>query len=166
MTFLVANIFHSRFSSRTRYDSITWYLVCRDPFSLTQTFMASIKPLRPPPPSFGQSCPSLCFVSFFPGCSVDPKWKKTAQMQEEKHKMRTVKWWRLQFFAGLPWWLKFTENVSFNIASEASYVYILSGQKFIKNAKNGQFWLVFVILKLAVKQCYKTRHFLIIPKTK
>ena len=25
------------------------------------------------------------------------------------------------------------------IASEASYVYILSGQKFIKNAKNGQF---------------------------
>ena len=29
--------------------------------------------------------------------------------------------------------------VSFNIASEASYVYILSGQRFIKNAKNGQF---------------------------
>ena len=28
-------------------------------------------------------------------------------------------------------------KVSFNIASEASYVYILSGQKFIKNAKNG-----------------------------
>ena len=34
-------------------------------------------------------------------------------------------------------------KVSFNIASEASYVYILSGQKFIKNAKNGQFWRVF-----------------------
>ena len=33
--------------------------------------------------------------------------------------------------------LKITENVSFNIASEASYVYILSGQKFIENAKNG-----------------------------
>ena len=31
---------------------------------------------------------------------------------------------------------------SFNIASEASYVYILSGQKFVKNAKNGQFWQV------------------------
>ena len=29
------------------------------------------------------------------------------------------------------------ENVSFNIASEASYVYIFSGQKFIKNAKIG-----------------------------
>ena len=31
--------------------------------------------------------------------------------------------------------LKITEKVSFNIASEASY--FLSGQKFIKNAKNG-----------------------------
>ena len=29
-------------------------------------------------------------------------------------------------------------KVSFNIASEASYVYILSGHKFIKNSKNGQ----------------------------
>ena len=35
--------------------------------------------------------------------------------------------------------LKITENVSFNIASEASYIYILRGQKFIKNADNGQF---------------------------
>ena len=33
--------------------------------------------------------------------------------------------------------LKITEKVAFNIASEASY--ILSGQKFIENAKNGQF---------------------------
>ena len=32
---------------------------------------------------------------------------------------------------------------SFSIASEASYVYILSGQKFIKNAKKGPFWRVF-----------------------
>ena len=31
------------------------------------------------------------------------------------------------------------KKVSLNIASEASYVYNLSGQKFIKNAKNGQF---------------------------
>ena len=40
--------------------------------------------------------------------------------------------------------LKITEKVSFNIASEASYVYILSGQKFIKNAKKwsilASFW--------------------------
>ena len=34
--------------------------------------------------------------------------------------------------------LKITEKVSFKIASEASYVYILSGQKFIENAKNSQ----------------------------
>ena len=33
--------------------------------------------------------------------------------------------------------LKITEKVWFNIASEASYVHILSDQKFIKNAKNG-----------------------------
>ena len=31
--------------------------------------------------------------------------------------------------------LKITEKVSFNIASEASYVYIFSGQNFIKNSK-------------------------------
>ena len=37
--------------------------------------------------------------------------------------------------------LKITEKVAFNIASEASYV--CNGQKFIKNAKNGQFWWVF-----------------------
>ena len=35
--------------------------------------------------------------------------------------------------------LKIIEKVSFNIASVASYVYILSGQKFIKIVKNGQF---------------------------
>ena len=50
-------------------------------------------------------------------------------------------------------------KVSFNIASEASYVYILSGQKLIKNVKNGPFWRVFENLKLAVKQCYQTGQF-------
>ena len=55
--------------------------------------------------------------------------------------------------------LKITEKVSFNIASEANYVYMLSGQKLIKNAKNGPFWRVFESLKLAVKQCYQTGHF-------
>ena len=55
--------------------------------------------------------------------------------------------------------LKITEKVSFNIASEASYVYILSRQKLIKNAKNGPFWQVFENLKLAVKQCYQTGQF-------
>ena len=47
--------------------------------------------------------------------------------------------------------LKITEKVSFNIASEASYYYILS-----QNAKKGQFWRVFENLKLAVKQCYQS----------
>ena len=37
---------------------------------------------------------------------------------------------------------KSKKKVAFNIASEASYVYILSGQKFIKNAKNGPIWWV------------------------
>ena len=40
--------------------------------------------------------------------------------------------------------LKITEKVAFNSASEASYVYILSGQTFIKNAKNSQFATFFV----------------------
>ena len=39
--------------------------------------------------------------------------------------------------------LKIIEKVSSNIASEASYTYIFSGPKFIKNAKNCQFWRVF-----------------------
>ena len=55
--------------------------------------------------------------------------------------------------------LKITEKVSFNIASEASYVYILSGQMLIKNAKNGPFWQVFENVKLAVKQSYQTGQF-------
>ena len=45
--------------------------------------------------------------------------------------------------------LKIPEKVVFNIASEASYIYILSGQKFIKTAKNGPFWRVFEDLMLA-----------------
>ena len=51
------------------------------------------------------------------------------------------------------------KKVAFNIASEASYVYILSGQKFIKNTQNGPIWLVFENLKLAVIQCYQTGQF-------
>ena len=44
-------------------------------------------------------------------------------------------------------------------ASEASYIYILIGQKWIKKAKNGPFWRVFENLKLAVKQCYRQVNF-------
>ena len=35
--------------------------------------------------------------------------------------------------------LKITEKVSFNIVREANYIYILSEQKFIKNAKKSFF---------------------------
>jgi len=52
-----------------------------------------------------------------------------------------------------------TEKVSFSIASKVYYVYILSGQKLIKDAKNGPFWRVFENLKLVVKQCYQTGQF-------
>ena len=46
-------------------------------------------------------------------------------------------------------WLKISQKVALNSASEASYVYILSRQKLIKNApKNGQFWRVFENLVL------------------
>ena len=54
--------------------------------------------------------------------------------------------------------LKITEKVSFNIASEASYIYILSGLKLLKNGKNSPTWRVFENLN-AVKQCYQTGPF-------
>ena len=57
--------------------------------------------------------------------------------------------------------LKIIQKVSFKIASDASYVYILSGQKFIKTAENGRVWRVFENLKLSVKQCYQTGHLIL-----
>ena len=55
---------------------------------------------------------------------------------------------------------KTTEKVSFyNIASGASYVYILNVQKLLKNAKYCPIWQVFENLHLAVKQRYQTDHF-------
>ena len=52
--------------------------------------------------------------------------------------------------------LKITEKVAFITTSEASYVYILSGQKFTKNAKYGQFWRFFETLSLRSNSV--TRH--------
>ena len=54
---------------------------------------------------------------------------------------------------------KSQKKVSYNSANEASYIYIWSGQKFIQNAKNGQFGKVFENVKLEVKQCFQTGHF-------
>ena len=55
--------------------------------------------------------------------------------------------------------LKIALKVAFKIASEASFVFTLNVQKFIKNAKVCTFWPVFENLKLAVKQCYQTCQF-------
>ena len=52
--------------------------------------------------------------------------------------------------------MKITEKISFNVASEASYVYILSGQKLIQNAKNGDFSKTLSLLSNSV-----TRQFTI-----
>ena len=49
-----------------------------------------------------------------------------------------------------------SKKVSFNIASEASYVYNLGLQKLIKNAKNSHL----ASLRSKLKQCYQTGHFL------
>ena len=76
------------------------------------------------------------------------------ESQESGKTSSTLKWIPLHSRC-----LKIPENVSYNIASEASYIYILSEQKFIKKAKNGPFWRVFENLKLTVKQCYQTGHF-------
>ena len=64
-------------------------------------------------------------------------------------KMDIGNWLKLPSFVffkcyTVAWCLKITEKVSFNIASEASYVYILSGQKLIKNCQKwsilASFW--------------------------
>ena len=55
--------------------------------------------------------------------------------------------------------LKITKKVAFNIANEASYIYILSGQKFIKNAKISP--LVFLKLEACGQTVLPDRSLLI-----
>ena len=70
---------------------------------------------------------------------IQPKWSKQGEWEKEKWHCDT----NVEKQRGIhrnggnlgKLSLKITEKVSFNIASEASYIYILSGQKFIKNAK-------------------------------
>ena len=45
-----------------------------------------------------------------------------------------------------------SENLKFCPKKKSIYVYILSGQKFIKNGQLGEF-------EVAVKQCYQKGHF-------
>ena len=88
-----------------------------------------------------------------------------SELYFQNYMLPKIKNWKWDFFGhfqtvcivlNLPWQkkksfdlstislcFKITEKVSFNIASEASYVYNLSGQKFIKNEKNvnlASFW--------------------------
>ena len=56
--------------------------------------------------------------------------------------------------------LKITEKSLIQYCELRNYVYILSGQKFIKYAKHGQIGRVFKNLNIKVKQCYQTGHFL------
>ena len=58
---------------------------------------------------------------------------KTIQFRKVNHKLENCDTYST-------WCLKFTEKASFKIASEASYVYILSGQNKLKMPKNGPFW--------------------------
>ena len=55
--------------------------------------------------------------------------------------------------------IKNHKKVSFNNASEASYVYNLSGQKFNQKCQKWSILASFENLKLAVKQCYQTGQF-------
>ena len=60
--------------------------------------------------------------------------------------------------------MKITQKVAFNIASKASYVYILSGQKLIKNTKKGPFWRVFWKPEACGQTVLPDRSFLIRQK--
>ena len=57
-----------------------------------------------------------------------------------------------------------TGNGLFNIASEASYVYILSGQKFIKNAKKKAKMEIFWIPEACGQIVLPDRSILIVKK--
>ena len=64
-------------------------------------------------------------------------------MVQDKSAYNEKRWNSMHFFRNSKNYftqcLKMAQKVAFNIASEASYVYNLSGKKLIKNAKNGEF---------------------------
>ena len=83
---------------------------------------------------------SLCDSSSSSSSSTSPVIMKMRTCQKIKHTLCLLPF----TVFGIP------SKVSFNIASEASYVYILSEHKFIKNAKNWvnlnsneTFWVIF-----------------------
>ena len=67
-------------------------------------------------------------------CANDPSLDKYYSPERHRAKKKSNRWLKRERC------LKITEKVLFDIASETSYyLYILSGQKLIKNAKNCQF---------------------------
>ena len=65
------------------------------------------------------------------------KWKGSRCIMSESRNIQVETMLSIKNYSG-PQCLKIAKKVAFNIASEASYVYILSGQKFIRNTKNGE----------------------------
>ena len=86
-------------------------------------------------------------------------WKSHLCLRKIMSELGCPFFWKIFYFPksfGKSQCLKVTEKVAFKIASQASYVYILSGQKLIKNAKTSQFWRVFESLKMRLN--IVTRH--------
>ena len=88
-------------------------------------------------------CPAISSsrLTFLMGFSLcfKPFWERSFLSRKLKHNWFKNFNWPPQVSDNTALCLKITEKVSFDIASEASYVYIFSGQKFVKNAKNGRF---------------------------
>ena len=114
-------------------------MICKDPDTNEYVLSGIV--------SWGLGCAKKQYPGVYSNVAYFKYW---IQEQVKMVRFRICKFMR-------PQCLKISQKVSFN--SEASYVYILSGQKFIKNAKNGQFWRVLENLRLAVKQCYQTGQF-------
>ena len=85
-----------------------------------------------------------CFISFNRVGAISFKKDDFGQRKEQKNTQNASK--------GITQCLKITGKVSFNTASEASYIY---RQKFIRVAKKWSTWQVLEELKLVVKQYFR-----------
>ena len=91
-------------------------------------------------------------LSIWPACPLIPCKVISQKVLQLRHSLVSAKkksWqderlFNQDFFSTVARYLKITEKVSFNIVSEASYVYILSGQRFIKKCQKwsnfASFW--------------------------
>ena len=83
-----------------------------------------------------------CWLAFY---RMTDYYSKRIFIKRIKPFEQLQRWWNMHNLHGV--WK--SHKVSFNIASEASYVYNRSWQKFLKNAKTASFGTL-------VKQCYQT----------